>query len=102
MSEDFPGTAFEKALEDALGAKMRLSDELCREVWSALANIKWFDKDNREMSYTFRGAGGLIAYIIDRGNYLDWYCSGPYETVSKQIEDAMKERGWRWEKWPDD
>lgn len=88
---------FETDLEKTFGEKMKSDDEFCSQVWSALANKIWkhdaFERDE-EYSCTSRYAGGLIADIIGRGSYMDWYCSGPYATVSDEIESAMKAIGW--------
>jgi hypothetical protein len=31
------------------------------------------------------------------GDYVDWYCSGPYITVSDYIAEKMASKGWRYE-----
>lgn len=46
---------------------------------------------------SFRAAGDLIAAILGRGDYMDWYCSGQYATVSERIDSAMSAEGWTWE-----
>ena len=87
---------FKEALKKALGEDMRASPSLCQEVWSALANVVWDYKDESQGSYScsFRYAGGLISDILGEGDYMDWYCSGPYETVTYKIHSAMLEEGW--------
>lgn len=88
---------FEKDLADLFGEKMKSSDEFCSEIWSALANTLWkhesFKVSEEEYGCSFRYAGGLIAEIID------WYCSGPYATVSNEIDLAMKAIGWTHREW---
>ena len=86
--------AFEMAVNRALGAAMRDDDDLCRDMWSALANVDWVHEDGNTASYSFRAAGDLIAAIVGTGNYMDWYCSGPAEVVSGQIADALATEGW--------
>jgi hypothetical protein len=86
---------FEMAINRALGDAMREDTGLCKEVWSALANQDWLHENGDNASYSFRAAGDLIAAILGEGNYMDWYCSGPYETVSDRIEDAMRREGWK-------
>jgi len=88
---------FEAAVNRALGEQMRHDDSLCREMWSALANVDWTHENSDTAGYSFRAAGDLIAAIIGRGDYMDWYCSGPYAVVSERIERAMMAEGWTWE-----
>lgn len=85
---------FENAAARALGESMKEDETLCIEVWSALANTEWKHKNGDTASYSFRAAGDLIASIIDRGNYMDWYCSGPYAQISNRVAAAMKKEGW--------
>lgn len=88
---------FETAVDRALGEQMRADDSLCREMWSALANVDWTHENGDTAGYSFRAAGDLIAAIIGRGDYMDWYCSGPYATVSERIDRALQSEGWTWE-----
>lgn len=85
---------FEAALTRALGEQMRSDDTLCAEVWSALANVDWTHKSGDTAAYSFRAAGDLIAAIIGRGDYMDWYCSGPLATVSERVAKSMAGEGW--------
>jgi hypothetical protein len=91
------GDAFEMALNRALGDEMRKRDDLCAQIWSALANVNWTHENGETASYSFRAAGDLVAAIKGSGDYMDWYCSGPYATVSAEIADAMKAEGWSFE-----
>jgi hypothetical protein len=100
MSDEEPD--FKKDLEDALGDAMRASDEICSQVWSALANIIWTHSSGEEFSCSFRYAGGLIAEIVDKGTYMDWYCSGPYAKVNELVSNAMLEKGWKHREWNDE
>jgi len=86
---------FEMAINRALGDAMRQDTNLCKEIWSSLANQDWLHENGDTASYSFRAAGDLIAAILGEGNYMDWYCSGPYETVSDRIEVAMQREGWK-------
>lgn len=85
---------FEMAVSRSLGEAMKTDDTLCIEMWSSLANQDWVHENGNTAGYSFRAAGDLIAAVIGRGEYMDWYCSGPYETVSDRIEEALKKEGW--------
>ena len=87
--------AFEMTLNRVFGSRMKTDDQLCTEIWSAMANLDWKHENGDTAGYSFRAAGDLIAAIRGRGDYLDWYCNGPYETVTDEIEAAMSKEGWR-------
>ena len=80
--------------------QLRENEDFGVELWSALANVGWYhesDTENTEISFSFRVAGSLIAYMLCHGDYMDWYCSGPDGVVSDFIADAMAAKGWRYE-----
>lgn len=89
-----PADQFEVDMNAVLGDRMRSSDALCVEVWSSLANCDWTNANGDTASYSFRAAGDLIAAIIGRGDYMDWYCSGPYASPGAEVEERMATLGW--------
>lgn len=89
-----PDDLFEAAVDRVLGDKIRDSDDIATQMWSALANVDWVHDNGDTAGYSFRAAGDLVAAIRGSGNYMDWYCSGPYGQVSALIEDALAAEGW--------
>ena len=71
------------------------------DVWQLLKEEYW--------TASWRHAGGIIADILDEGDYMDWYCTGsggpvggmaiegylPEGVVSEEIEDDLKTLGWK-------
>lgn len=51
-----------------LYAAMCNNDFIKREMWPLLKEQKW--------SCSWRYAGGIIAHMQQKGDYIDWYCSG--------------------------
>lgn len=88
---------FEAAVDRALGAKMRADDEVCREVWCALANNEWTHRNGDTAGYTWRAAGDLVAAVSGKGDYMRWYMSGPAGEISERCALAMGRQGWNGE-----
>ena len=81
------------AVYSGLGAAMLSDEALCVEVWESLTNTVWTGRGGSWL-YSFRSAGDLIASIVDRGDYLDWYCCGTPGRVSGRVERALSRRGF--------
>lgn len=77
-----------------LYAAMCNNDFIKNDVWPVLTEKKW--------SCSWRHAGGIIADMRERGDYIDWYCSGmsdydgyvPEATVTMEIEQDLLKLGW--------
>ena len=87
--------AFEMACARALGERMRAEPEWCKALWGSLANVDWIHENGDTAGYSFRAAGDLIAAILGKGDYIDWYCSGADGCVAPQIREALAGEGWR-------
>lgn len=101
---------FEGDLRDILGRKIRQSDfagprlmgkpyesgggNIATDAYGALCNVTWEHEKGTRYSCSWRHAGSVIASIRGEGDYLDWYCSGNEGHVTKDIETAMKAKGW--------
>ena len=100
---------FEMTIARLFGDRMKLDtnisgwtcpddvNSICADLWSALANVVWKHINGDTASYSFRAAGDLIAAIRGQGNYMDWYFSEPYATVSDEIARALASEGWTYE-----
>jgi len=78
------------------------------EVWPRLKDEYW--------SCSWRSAGGIIAELLGRGDYIDWYCSGIFgagevdsfhgyvseSTVTDEIRQDLFAIGWTVEPHPMD
>lgn len=53
-------------------------------VWPLLKNQIWF--------CSWRYAGGIVADMLGRGGYMDWYCSGIRNSVTDDEYAAMTEQ----------
>jgi hypothetical protein len=100
------------------------SDSYAQNLYAALCNMRWQKRDvlpilkDEYWSCTWRSAGGIVADIQGKGDYIDWYCSGigdglgngdatgvkgyvPEGTVTDEIENDLYVLGWVHSKWPD-
>ena len=72
---------------DWILAKVRASDNYAQNLYAAMCNNDFQRLDvypilaNQTWSASWRHAGGIIADMQDRGDYIDWYCSGIKNTA---------------------
>jgi len=82
---------------DWILAKVRADDAYAQNLYAAMCN-NYFNK--REMwpllkeqkwSCSWRYAGGIIAHMQEKGDYIDWYCSGIRDVGYQDDPDEPKE-----------
>lgn len=99
-------------------------DRYAQNVYAALCNIRWQQLDvmpilkDQYWSCSWRYAGGIVADMQEKGDYIDWYCSGigdglgngdstgtkgyvPEGTVTDEIAEDFRKLGWTWSNWED-
>ncbi len=91
-----PYKAFEIIVDRVLGDRVRADGGCGVDLWCALANVEWRSPDGFTVSYSFRRAGELVAWVREEGDEMDWYCSDAPAVVADWISDAMADAGWSW------
>lgn len=74
-------------------AKARNSEIYCQDLYAALCNNRFFYGD-KEWTCSWRHAGGIIADMIEKGDYINWYCSGNEGHVTEEIRTDLIKLGW--------
>ena len=81
---------------DWILAKARAADAYAQNLYAALCNNEFQRQDvmpilrDQRWSCTWRYAGGIIADMRKRGDYIDWYCSGIGSGLGNGDEDGTK------------
>jgi hypothetical protein len=109
-----------------------LSDRYAQNLYAALCNMRWQKRDvlpvlkDEYWSCSWRTAGGIVANLQGKGDYIDWYCSGmgglsgydkdsesyeqwrqrtgyvPESVVTDEIANDLYILGWVPSQWPDE
>ena len=97
--------AKERAAEDGKGvpefyenfwktAKEQYTENLLDPEWQKnnmeVVPILRQDPDRDYWSASWRGAGGIVADMLGKGDYIDWYCSGMGEGLGNGDPDHVK------------
>ena len=106
--------------------KVKESDNYAQNLYAAMCNMTWQRRElwqelkGETWSCSWRHAGGIIADMQEKGDYIDWYCSGignkeagfgldnyvptldpdgreyvPEGQVTEEIELDLNRLGWR-------
>jgi hypothetical protein len=66
--------------------KVRESDVYAQNLYASMCNREFIKHDvmsilkNQRWSCSWRYAGGIVADMQEKGDYIDWYCSGIRDT----------------------
>lgn len=107
--------------------KARSSESYAQNVYAAMCNIRWQKLDvfpilkDEHWSCSWRSSGGIVADMLQKGDYIDWYCSGiqnyasdeadpnftrggyvPEGQVTEEIRADFQKIGWIPSEWPED
>ena len=74
-------------------SKARNSEVYCQQLYASLCNNQFFYGD-KPWTCTWRFAGGIISDMIQKGDYIDWYCSGNEGFVTDEIKLDLMMMGW--------
>lgn len=90
--------------------KTRMSDVYAQNLYAALCNNSFVKNDvwpllqEKTWHCSWRYAGGIIADMQEKGDYIDWYCSGirdsydngfvSEQTVTDEIRKDLLKLGW--------
>lgn len=55
--------------------KCKNSNTYSQNLYAALCNNRFF-KNKKEWTCSWRYAGGIVSNLNEKGDYIDWYCSG--------------------------
>ena len=90
---DLPDLESDLRSSDLINYKCSGSEKYCQELYAAICNNQ-FIKHSKECSYTWRMVGGIIANILEKGDYIDWYLSGNEGYISEEVSKDLSELGW--------
>jgi len=114
--------------------KVRASDAYAQNLYAAMCNMRFQKLDvmpilkDEYWSCSWRHSGGIIADMQEKGDYIEWYCSGiggldgEYDpdggetfeqwqartgyvaegTVTDEIREDLERLGWTPREWDDD
>lgn len=100
--------------------KAKASDVYAQNIYAAICNNDFTKNDvwpllqGKTWSASWRSAGGIVANMIEEGDYMDWYCSGirndtgydpslniaypngyvPESVVTDEIRNDLLKLGW--------
>jgi len=94
--------------------RVRANDVYAQNLYAALCNNEFVSTElfpflkGQRWHCSWRYAGGIIADMQERGDYVDWYCSGiqqdydtkpkagivPESTVTDEIREDLLRLGW--------
>ena len=79
--------------------KAKASEAYAQNLYAAMCNNDFTKNDvipiltEQRWSASWRSAGGIVANMVEKGDYIDWYCSGIRSDLSdEEYNDLTKEQ----------
>lgn len=79
--------------------KAKANDAYAQNLYAAICNNDFVKNDvwpilqGQTWSASWRSAGGIVANMVEKGDYIDWYCSGiRNEVTDEEYYDMTKEQ----------
>ena len=79
--------------------KAKASEAYAQNLYAAICNNEFIKNDvwpiltDKRWSASWRSAGGIIANMVEEGDYIDWYCSGiRNQLTDEEYNDLTKEQ----------
>lgn len=83
--------------------KAKASEAYAQNLYAAICNNDFTKNDvipiltDKRWSASWRSAGGIVANMVEKGDYIDWYCSGIQNDLSdEEYHDLTKEQQERY------
>lgn len=70
--------------------KCKNSKTYSQNVYAALCNNDFINKNGEKYHCSWRHAGGVVADLNEQGDYINWYCSGIGSGESDEEGNAIK------------
>ena len=79
--------------------KAKASESYAQNLYAAMCNMRWCKLDtvnvleilkDSHWSCSWRYAGGIVADMLEKGDYIDWYCSGIRDMGFNDAEEAKE------------
>jgi hypothetical protein len=83
--------------------KAKASEAYAQNIYAAICNNEFIKNDvwplltDKRWSASWRSAGGIVANMVEKGDYIDWYCSGIHnEWSDEEFNNATKNQQERY------
>ena len=83
--------------------KAKANEAYAQNIYAAMCNREFVKNDvwpiltDKRWSCSWRSAGGIVANMVEKGDYIDWYCSGIQTVMSdEEYQDLTKEQQERY------
>lgn len=80
--------------------KVRASRQYGQKLYAALCNNEFIKREMWQLlkeetwSCSWRYAGGILADMLEEGDYMDWYCSGNEGVVDPEVQNDLYNLDW--------
>jgi len=112
--------------------KTKSNDYYAQNLYAAMCNVRWQPNEvitilkDEYWSCSWRRSGRIVADLLGKGDYMDWYCSGmggfsaladetdndakelfdrlgyvPEGEITDEIREDLFKLGWTPSEWPD-